>query len=1848
MSFKPFIVFLGLACLNFFHLQATTLLPSTESDPDAFVEKCVNVINGDYCETARDLEIIGPDPLVFQRHFNAKNYMTGKGFGGWRIFPQTLLVVGKDPQNKECSIGQERFEWVYAYTGERSGGILTYSGWKKSGGDTKEPLKIDALQDAIGMVNTYAEEISGQTNHLNNSMHIKRDTCELTLGDDTKRLYQKVKGAPAEILGEELSPTLASKVLQPHYFQLLSETLPSGNVTLFSYDEKGHLTSIEMRDSSQEKLHSWIRLAYAFSPQRCSITLTTSDEKTLTYAFERLQAGKDAHLVLKEVKGSYGIPCSYDYIVRKKQCFLIRKNLPEGRFLEIEYDNTGRVKTLKGPSGASGKSELIHQFAYGDKWTDVTNAGNIKTRYHYDDRLQLIAIERYDQKGKLYRADKKYYGKSKQDVTLLLARTVADGAGKVLSYRCFKYDNRGNVLEERLYGNLTGKKEASLQVDANGQLLKPDQEECHLKTFGYSEDGFNLLTRLGDCKGNKTTYTYEKNSNRLSKKLIQEKNSIKKREFHFYNSDAVCTKIIEDDGSDENVDQVYGMNERHIKEFHPKERLPGLGLSEVIQEKGFDCKSKKEILAKKLVNTYAPQGHLTSCATHDSNGTYAYTVSKTYNNLGQVTSEKDPVGRVTSYSYDGIGNQVLIAAPHLNKIVEKKYDFKGNLIQTIEKAGNLQAATQSTYDILGRKITSTDQFGQTTQFEYDAFGYLTKIIHPTVLDEYEKPTQLTFSYTYDIFGNALSVTDPKGYTTRKAYNLRGTPTKIDYPDGSVELFKYDPEGSLHRSLTRDQILTVYEYDYLGRVSYEELSTINEKGVESYIGGRRYEYHGFALLNHLSINNLYTEFCYDPLGRVITTIQHDSQNSCQSRKIEILYDPLGRESKKKIWHDEGSLDYSTECFEYDLLGNIIEKRVEDAAGLILLRTCFIYDDAGRCTEEYVFSKGQKQTLIKTTYNAFGEPISYLDAAKNETKTIIDYGKNSLTKTLINPLGVQTILDFDALGRVKSITKKDAHGGFLSAQNTLYDGLGNKSLETNLIFSEGKQIGVQKNRWIYGPMGRIEECVEAEGTSEEKRTIYSYNDLGKMITKTLLGATSPLSYSYDKKGRLSEVQYKNEGEKAPTLSNTYHYNNKGNLTSASALNGNSISRSYDVFDQIIKETVKDNGGSYTLSFGYDRRGRLKTIMLPDRSTIAYSYDGVSGKEVKRLSSEGKELYKHTYATYDALGRLTEETLIGYCGNRKTQYDAANHKVFVGTGYCTETVPEKGYNAVGNLLTIQRKGSFPTENGAHTYNALSQLTSEKNGNITYSYDSIDNRLKENKENLLYNSLNQLVSQAKTEYVYDPQGNLIRKTLDGEETKFESNILSQLVEIEQPDKTFLRFSYDPFGRKLIKKTYNSKEKNRQLLSTTRSFYLGHHELGTLDEKGDIQTLRIPGISESGISLKSVAIEIKGKPYAVLHDISGNVSALVDSSTGKVVESYIYSAFGQEKIYDASQNLISSSAVGNHWRYAEKPIDEETGLIYFGCRYYDPIIGRWISKDPAGFVDGSNLYAYCHNNPLKLCDPFGLKSVHIDEEYMYGELETHCYCERHRTCKRGGDLEKTVSNNLPKVQHCESWEKHTPIPTGCTPYLPSSFRPSRIDKTEGWESPDHGIGFINGVWNNFKSVKESAVHLSKLANGYNIHFVHNATQGLTADPVEYLMGRNHIATDPVRLLHAMWNSYFEKNSATAKFLMVCHSQGATHVQNALLDYSPELRERILVVAIAPGSYIYQKTCASVVHYRNASVLRDLVPYLDQPGAKREKDTIVNLVSHPFAGFFDHGFQSLTYKPALTDEIAAFLKGGRN
>src|SRR5262249_6575584 len=98
-----------------------------------------------------------------------------------------------------------------------------------------------------------------------------------------------------------------------------------------------------------------------------------------------------------------------------------------------------------------------------------------------------------------------------------------------------------------------------------------------------------------------------------------------------------------------------------------------------------------------------------------------------------------------------------------------------------------------------------------------------------------------------------------------------------------------------------------------------------------------------------------------------------------------------------------------------------------------------------------------------------------------------------------------------------------------------------------------------------------------------------------------------------------------------------------------------------------------------------------------------------------------------------------------------------------------------------------------------------------------------------------------------------------------------------------------------------------------------------------------------------------------------GETRQLTDSN-GNVVDTYIYAAYGlglSQTGSDVNPFLFG----GQSGYYTDGP----TGIMLCGARWYDPYIGRWLSRDPIEYEGGDNLYAYCENNPVNGIDPSGL-----------------------------------------------------------------------------------------------------------------------------------------------------------------------------------------------------------------------------------------------------------------------------------
>jgi RHS repeat-associated protein len=118
---------------------------------------------------------------------------------------------------------------------------------------------------------------------------------------------------------------------------------------------------------------------------------------------------------------------------------------------------------------------------------------------------------------------------------------------------------------------------------------------------------------------------------------------------------------------------------------------------------------------------------------------------------------------------------------------------------------------------------------------------------------------------------------------------------------------------------------------------------------------------------------------------------------------------------------------------------------------------------------------------------------------------------------------------------------------------------------------------------------------------------------------------------------------------------------------------------------------------------------------------------------------------------------------------------------------------------------------------------------------------------------------------------------------------------------------------------------------------------------------------------------------YSYLYDGRGNVMNVVKDSDESIAASYRYDIFRKP--------LKKTGTFDQPYRFSTKRYDEQTGLSYYGYRFYNPTIGRWMTRDPHGEAGGINLYGFLGNNPVSFVDPWGLWTWQGEAIYVSGGL---------------------------------------------------------------------------------------------------------------------------------------------------------------------------------------------------------------------------------------------------------------------
>ncbi|NGX46975.1 MAG: putative deoxyribonuclease RhsC [Chlamydiae bacterium] len=841
-----------------------------------------------------------------------------------------------------------------------------------------------------------------------------------------------------------------------------------------------------------------------------------------------------------------------------------------------------------------------------------------------------------------------------------------------------------------------------------------------------------------------------------------------------------------------------------------------------------------------------------------------------------------------------------------------QYNEKGQIVREWDACENL---TQYKYDKNGNKILEITPLGLTIQYEYDSCNRLVKKTESSPTQEHVANYK-----NYGYKDQPSEIIDQLGGCTRNTYDSFGNLIKTTDDRNATETYEYNILG--HQISTTDprhhKTTTVYNiYGSPLLIEYpdntSETFTYNLDGTQA---------------THTNQNGITTKYFYDEFGNIAREEIFD--------QTENLIGEITRKYNAFHLLEETNLEGYKTTYEYNASGQLMRQTYEGQT------TTYAYDSLGRriqdTTEDYTLEK---------TYDLLNRIISERELFNTETltETHIEYAPNNQHKTVTNfpnNKPASTYTEYDAFGReIKTIDP-------LGHETTTQYIFGNKTLKK--IITEPGNIQVTET------YNSLDQLLSIEKQNLYRQTIaltrYDYDLSGNQILEettiykdTSATSTHTVQCTYDSLNR-------KETETESSLRTAkYTYTPTGLLHTFEKPDGIQLIHTYDALGypqslisskndihyvysynrlgylissrDLIHNTqtsrIVDPHGNilqetlangYILTSEYDSQGSRRSLVLPNNKTISYSYQG------PYLDTLSCGNLSFTYS-YDHDGNLIDNTLT------TLTYDSLSRPEILESPHFSQQCT---FDPRGNITSIQSTQQLRE----FTYDDHDHLKQEPNH--IYSYDSLHNRISKNNASYNLNSLNQIQSP---DLEYDPNGNLIRSG----DTYFSYDSLDRLIEVKTPTQSFT-YVYDSEHRRLSK-------------NNTHYIWDGNHELGTLDE------YRILGPTPTAEIASAIIHYINDEPYLPIHDLQGNLIQLLTPERELALEQD-FTAFGE------GQSKLS-------WGFSSKRHDPETGLIYFGRRFYNPTLGRFITTDPEGYTNSANLYAYCQNNPLIYQDPYGL-----------------------------------------------------------------------------------------------------------------------------------------------------------------------------------------------------------------------------------------------------------------------------------
>lgn len=808
---------------------------------------------------------------------------------------------------------------------------------------------------------------------------------------------------------------------------------------------------------------------------------------------------------------------------------------------------------------------------------------------------------------------------------------------------------------------------------------------------------------------------------------------------------------------------------------------------------------------------------------------------------------------------------------------------------------------------------------------------------------------LTYRQTYDALGRLSSVIDPR----------TGSAT------GGTYLYQANTPLVYQRRDASNRVVATTTYDNAGRPVFTQnaatgtvRTSYNERGQVAYRWGSA----GYPV-----------SYTYDGYGQRTHQRTYRDPNST-----------VGNYWEAETWPG-GAVGAAVTEWDYDSYSGLLKKKYDPSRQFVE----FTYNERGQ-THERFWARNYGGQRVKSTYDyvpGTGElsSITYTDTTPSVTygaytrlgqpTSVSDYtGTRTFAYSETAAPWRQTAENLSAFYGSRSLATLFETATTANTGNSTYTGHTLGSVNGRYA---GYRLGINPNASSY----ELEQSYAASSAdrlaglvvkrangSASRQFVYGYETNSSLFkTLSVVGNGFHVTRSFETSRDLL-LQIDTRWNGATRTSYAYQYNDLGQRSTVVQSGG-------------VGEAFEELGTTHQ-RFSYNPRGEL---------TSARSYHGSDpASTANPLTAR-----LHDY-DYDVIGNRKWSNASGdpvvrddYTADDKNQYTQRENNTLAvqGTASAIAKVAVSGplpTPAGGQVLAGRPTGG----NYWGSSLVVANETGPFSGNVT-AYAVLPGAGPAGKDLFRVESKAAWLPPVLQAFAYDADGNLIGDGLwtydwDAENRLIRMTTTPAAANAGRPNLE-LNFRYDYRHRRVFKEVRNVT--TSVVISERRFLYDGWNLIAETDGANAFKRSYAWGADLDGIvqgaggvgGLLQIHDYEQNKTMFPAYDGNGNIAALVNADTGAVEASYEYSPFGE------LQRCAGAYATANPFRFSSKWQDEETGLIYFGVRYYSPREGRFLGRDPIEEAGGVNLYGFCGNDAINGIDYLGYTDPIVMETVYVG-----------------------------------------------------------------------------------------------------------------------------------------------------------------------------------------------------------------------------------------------------------------------